>query len=394
MEERKRQLKEQTAFHAYYSNKHPLPSKGELSEGGKNGTKSQEPSPLVMTARPRVRVVTTPETVQPAPWHVLADRRAQLRRRHVKPASHTVLVRRSLSQTDVSAPSRQMRGNQRAQLPQHNGSRVPVRSGRRKRKGAFIAKLLAFFTVLVIGVLGVNFALTSPSFRVQQVNVVGTQNPALISNIQHMGMQGQNIFLIDTAALAERIEMIPRVASASLGKQWPNSLTVTVVERTPVLLWQTKYGTYSIDRQAVVIAPASETVGTDHLMAVVDVRSQQVGVSGQPIRPGVRLNQADIAFALQVFVSLPQMTGISNFRLRYDAGSLRNLATLGEDGSFTIASPDGWIAYLGGANDANPLDNRLNELQQILALAQKQRLHIATIDLRFGLRPVYTLKKS
>ena len=30
----------------------------------------------------------------------------------------------------------------------------------------------------------------------------------------------------------------------------------------------------------------------------------------------------------------------------------------------------GWVAYLGVANDANPLDNRLVELQQILALAQ------------------------
>lgn len=403
MEERKRQLKEQTAYHGYYSNKHPVSSKsinksvrsvGELREGGKDGTKSREPSPLVMTARPRARVVTTPEPVRPAPWHVLADRRAQLRRRHARPASHRVLVRRSLSQTDVSASSGQMRAIRHTQLSQHNGSHVPVRSGRRRRKGAFIAKLLAFFAVLVIGVLGVNFAITSPAFRVQQVNVVGTQNPALISNIQHMGMQGQNIFLIDTAALAARIEMLPQVASASLGKQWPNSLAVTVVERTPVLLWQTKYGTYSVDRQAMVIAPASEMPGTDHLMAVVDVRSQQVGVSGQPIRPGVRLNQADVAFALQVFVNLPQMTGISNFTLRYDVGSRRDVATMGEGGSFTVASSNGWVAYLGGANDANPLDNRLNELQQILALVHKQRLNVATIDLRFGLRPVYTLKTS
>jgi hypothetical protein len=34
----------------------------------------------------------------------------------------------------------------------------------------------------------------------------------------------------------------------------------------------------------------------------------------------------------------------------------------------------------------------LVELQRILTLAQKQQLHLATIDLRFGLRPVYTLK--
>jgi hypothetical protein len=32
------------------------------------------------------------------------------------------------------------------------------------------------------------------------------------------------------------------------------------------------------------------------------------------------------------------------------------------------------------------------ELQQILALAHKQQLDLATIDLRYGLHPVYTLK--
>jgi len=55
-------------------------------------------------------------------------------------------------------------------------------------------------------------------------------------------------------------------------------------------------------------------------------------------------------------------------------------------------SSNGWLAYLGNADDSNPLDNRLVELQQILNYAQQQQLNLATIDLRFGLRPVYTLK--
>jgi len=267
-----------------------------------------------------------------------------------------------------------------------------VRSGRRRRRGTFVAKLLGFFAVLVIALLSVNFALTSPALRVQQVSVVGTQNPAVISNIQHMGMQGQNIFLIDTAALAARIEALPQVASATLAKQWPDALTVTVVERTPVLLWQTKYGTYSVDRQAVVIAPVGTTPGADGLQTVVDVRSRQVGLSNQSVHPGTRLSQADVAFALLVFARLSQVMG--TFMLHYDVGSPTGVAASGGNGSFVVVSPDGWIAYLGGASDANPLDNRLNELQQILALAHQQQLNMATIDLRFGLRPVFTLKKS
>jgi hypothetical protein len=431
MEQKKTQLKEQMAYHPYYNNKRhvpaesahhasagnslppvpslpvgpPVPVGARVARSGgvglygrppdpPDGGRPSEPSSLPVTARTHARVVTMPQRpVQPTPSYVLAERRQRLRSRHGKPATHSVMVQRSLSQTDVTPSNGRMRAIRPAQLQsRHNDSHIPVRSGRRRRRGTFVAKLLGFFAVLVITVLGVNFALASPALRVQQVSVLGTQNPAVISNIQHMGMQGQNIFLIDTAALAARVEALPQVASVNLAKQWPNALTVTVVERTPALLWQTKYGTYSVDRQAVVIAPAGETLGADGLQTIVDVRGRPVGLSNQPIHPGTRLLQADVAFALLVFARLPQVTG--TFRLHYDVGSPAGVATSGGNGSFVVVSPDGWIAYLGGASDANPLDNRLNELQQILLLAHQQQLNVATIDLRFGLRPVFTLKKS
>src|SRR5207253_8857670 len=96
-----------------------------------------------------------------------------------------------------------------------------------------------------------------------QVSLAGTHKTTLVRSIQHMGIQGQNIFLIDVTALTARIDLLPIVASADLEKQWPNQLQVIVSERTPVLLWQTNNGTYSVDRHGVVIAPASETIGAD-----------------------------------------------------------------------------------------------------------------------------------
>jgi hypothetical protein len=71
--------------------------------------------------------------------------------------------------------------------------------------------------------------------------------------------------------------------------------------------------------------------------------------------------------------------------LRYDVAQNGNA-------SYIVESTNGWSAYLGTANDTNSLDNRLLELQSILNLAQKQQLSLATIDLRYGLHPVYTLK--
>jgi hypothetical protein len=255
---------------------------------------------------------------------------------------------------------------------------------------------------MVVALLAAGFAFTSNAFRIEQVHVVGTRNDALIRSIQRMGMQGQNIFLVNVSALTARIEALPFVNSASLGKQLPNQLTVTVVERVPVLLWQTQQGTYSIDHQGVVIAPVSETGGAERLKTVimgVDEQgkgNRQTGSAKQALRGGMHLDQSEIALALEVFNRLPQVTGIDAFKLRYDGTIYANTTgghgTPGSKGSFIVESQEGWLAYLGGANDANPLENRLIELRHILALAKKQNLNLVTIDLRYGLHPVYTLK--
>jgi cell division septal protein FtsQ len=236
--------------------------------------------------------------------------------------------------------------------------------------------------------VAVGFALFSPNFRVQQVAVTGTNNAGLVRTIQRMGMQGQNIFLIDITGFTNHVDALPLVASASIQKAWPNQLTVAVVERLPVLLWQTPGATFSVDSHGIVMSLASDTNGADHLMTVVDAR---VKGATQRVQPGTQLNAADIAFALQVFEQLPQVAGVSAFTLRYSAAPGSQSSG---DGSFIVESQQGWVAYLGSADDNNPLDNRLAELQQILSKAQQQQLNLATIDLRYGLRPVFTVKSS
>jgi len=99
-----------------------------------------------------------------------------------------------------------------------------------------------------------------------------------------------------------------------------------------------------------------------------------------------------VTFALQVFERLPQVAGVTTFTLRYGPVTSGGGSSSNGNGSFIVASPQGWIAYLGGADDTNPLDNRLIELQQILSRAQQQQLNLATIDLRFALHPVFTVK--
>ncbi len=329
----------------------------------------------------RKRNVSTPEQIeQPPTW---AERHA----RYVRPAAPRTAhrqVKRTLARTGMAAPEgpvRIVKPLPRSYTP------IPMRSGEQRRRRTFWRRFLTLFALIALAMVGAGFALFSPSFHVGQVAVEGTNNPALVHTIQHMGMQGQNIFLIDIAGFTSRVDTLPLVASASIQKTWPNSLTVSIVERQPVLLWQTPQTTYSVDSHGIVIGLASETAGTDHLMTVVDARAKG---ATQRVQPGTQLNAADIAFAQQVFAQLPQVASISAFTLRYDATGSQSSGS----GSFIVESPQGWIAYLGGADDTNPLDNRLVELQQILSKAQQQHLNLATVDLRYGLRPVFTVKTS
>ncbi len=412
----KKQLPEQIASHTY---KKLLP--GESSRASakveqieKKGLPEQrafvgkEETPerrreIMASQGPRQRIVSYVKTDPSKAWNTFAQRQERRRKataRRVTGPTPVKLEARTYARTGSWATIGRTRGLRRP-LPSpaaHRSSSVPTRSGRRGARRGWLWRLLGTMAGLIGLGLAINFVFSSTAFHIQQVNITGTQNDALIHNIKNIGTQGDNIFLVNIPAMKERIEALPLVASASVSKQWPNQLTVAVTERKPVLLWQTPGGTYSVDNQGVVIASASETPGADHLRVVAlgttDKNQGKKGSTIQPLHAGTHLNAADVAFALNVFQQLPQVTGVNTFKLRYD-GTIYPGMTNGSEtgqGTFVVESSDGWIAYLGSAADANPLENRLIAMQQILILGKKQEQHLATIDVRYGLHPVYTTK--
>ena len=421
----KKQLREQMALHAYKQqepamarslNKEYLEIPRSNAVGGRDksgpyGAQERGSEEQREPVRTLQRVVTIPPSDPSMAWNTFAQRQAQRRRARAKPKKYVKLASRTYVQTGTWASSGRMKAIRR-DVSHYVSSPIPARSGgsaghvglrggqrigQRVKRRSFWWRLLGIFALTVALALGANFALTSSAFRIEQVNVAGTHNDALIHTIQSMGMQGQNIFLLNVAMLTERIEAFPLVATATLSKQWPNQLLVTVAERIPVILWQTPRGTYSVDDQGVLVAPLSETAGADRLGTVVDVTGQHQGRTGAQLHPGMRLSQADIAFTRTIFDRFSQVTGVTAFKLEYDgtmyAGITNQPLGQGSRGAYRVESPDGWVAYLGGANDANPLDNKLIELREILSLAKKQQFNLATIDLRYGLRPVYTVKQ-
>ncbi len=104
------------------------------------------------------------------------------------------------------------------------------RRSRRVRRGA-----LATAGLLVVGAVGW-VVLGSPVLAVQRVVVTGEHRLTEAEVLAAVGVRdGTPLARVDTDAAAHRLTALAPVASASLSRSFPHTLTVTIVERVPAV---------------------------------------------------------------------------------------------------------------------------------------------------------------
>lgn len=105
--------------------------------------------------------------------------------------------------------------------------------GRRRRRIALIIAL-----VVVVGVFATWLIAFSPVFGVKSVQVHGlAKGSALRTTTIEQAARvdyGQPVVRVDTAAITERVEQLPQVASAEVRTSFPGTVIIDVTERTPV----------------------------------------------------------------------------------------------------------------------------------------------------------------
>lgn len=116
----------------------------------------------------------------------------------------------------------------------------------------------AFFALVGVGIVaGVAWALLgSRLFVVRSVTVTGTR---LVTSAQVIAAAdvplGTSLIGVDTGQVARRVEGIRQVASATVAKDWPDHLAITVRERVPVVAVRMSGGGYDlIDPAGVLVA--------------------------------------------------------------------------------------------------------------------------------------------
>lgn len=147
---------------------------------------------------------------------------------------------------------------------------------------------------------------------------------------------GLNAFQLSTDHLAERLEEIPSVAAARVEVRLPDTLTVAVTEREPILAWRVGDVTFLVDREGMLFALASNAGGSAAtLPTIVDGR----GASKVILGIGTRIDPTDLDAATRLASLRPDDVGTGADGL--------TVRITDADGFVVTTTPASWTAVFG-----------------------------------------------
>nr|WP_040777037.1 FtsQ-type POTRA domain-containing protein [Nocardia pneumoniae] len=121
-------------------------------------------------------------------------------------------------------------------------------------------------TACVLVAVGVG-AWYSPVLSVRTVRIEGT---VAVPEQQVRDLleipSGRSILRIDTTAIARRVVTIPKVRMARVQRVFPSTVRVTVVERVPVLFYDSPEGAHLLDAEGVEFAVEPTPIGVPKLI--------------------------------------------------------------------------------------------------------------------------------
>jgi cell division septal protein FtsQ len=198
------------------------------------------------------------------------------------------------------------------------------------RAGAALAMLVSAATIYGVA--------ASSAFGLSQLTVEGERFTAEEAVRDQLAVpSGANLFGLSTETLAARVRSLPTVADASVTVGLPDTLSVTLVERVPLLVWRVGERDYLVDRDGTLFAQVGTPAPGDaaSLPRLEDRRASAAGLT-----VGSRLEPVDLDAATRIGSLKPADVGSS-------APTLRLLVT--DQNGFVVRSgaEGGWTAIFG-----------------------------------------------
>lgn len=129
------------------------------------------------------------------------------------------------------------------------------RKKKKKSRRSWRRKALALIVIAVIVALlagGLWVVYYSAALVTKRVNIVGSRNltPVQVSLTAQVPL-GVPLARQDLDAIAERLTTVSSIETATVSRSWPNTITVTIVERRPVLAVLQPDGYVVVDKYGV-----------------------------------------------------------------------------------------------------------------------------------------------
>jgi cell division protein FtsQ len=118
---------------------------------------------------------------------------------------------------------------------------------------------LVQIAVLAVEIFVVLFLLAQPEFRPRHVEVLGASHLTAAEVTSALDLPSdRNIFFLSEAELAQRLQALPWVRSATVNLALPNRVSVKVTEWRPSAVLQVGEATYYLNDLGEVLDPAAE----------------------------------------------------------------------------------------------------------------------------------------
>ena len=237
----------------------------------------------------------------------------------------------------------------------------------------FGMRAVSFVLVALLGT-AIYLAYNLPYFRVTQAQVTGNQLISAEEMNAVLGVAGQAIFTLRPEELETRLRLnFPELAAADVRVSLPNLVSVTLLERRPVVRWE-QGGSYTwIAEDGVAFRPRGER---GELISVVAEGAPAVSLSASdPLNP-------------VPFIS----TGMVQ--------SLKGLAGHVPPGMSILYSPDfgfgwndprGWRVYFG--TSAHDVELKMRVYETMVSSLTQRGIRPAMINVTYPTAPYYRMSQ-
>jgi len=259
-------------------------------------------------------------------------------------------------------PVFQKRGNRRQAM---RGDVLIDDATRRRINRRRMHRALAAMSVLMVvaGIVGLYF---SPILRVQRVEVAGTSALNAEEIADMIDAQGESMLISDFSGAEERIAELSLVQSVSIERRWPQTVRISIVERSPWGTWLAGDGIYVIDSEGYILPDVASPPGGP------TIRSLN---GGEDLQPGDRVDEDAVQLTSAMLEDVPARFQMNVTTVEWSTAK-----------GLTLKTDAGYQVVIG---DSQNVDYKLAVWQQIESQLGRESMNGHVLDLRFGDRPSY-----